>query len=103
MSGLDYAARAAAGAAFLDEHMPGWAGRIDLGTLDMAGCRTCILGQLTGDYCRAADDLAVDLDGALAYGFTRLSGTPYSIWDVLREAWTAEVRKRREPAEAGTR
>jgi hypothetical protein len=36
----------AAGAAFLDERMPGWPERIDLDKLDLSGCWRCVLGQL---------------------------------------------------------
>ena len=44
------AERVAAGAAFLDEHDPGWDRRIDLERLWLGSCANCILGQRHGDY-----------------------------------------------------
>lgn len=34
------------GAAFLDKHYPGWWEHIDLGTLEISSCTTCVLGQV---------------------------------------------------------
>lgn len=99
MSGLDYAARAAAGAAFLDEQMPGWAERIDLAELDMGSCTRCILGQLLGDYACAVEDLGLRGDAKLVLGFNAWHGGS-GPWDKLRTAWADEVGKRREPAQA---
>ena len=99
MSGPDYAARAAEGAAFLDEHVPGWAHRISTEALDMASCWWCVLGQLGGDYRDAVDDFGIEFGQEVALGFTRQSGDGSS-WLRLREAWDGEIRKRREPAQA---
>lgn len=70
------AERVAAGAAFLDEHEPGWDQRIDLGRLDIAAGCSCILGQLHGDYGVGLSDsgvIDVDVPGyhlpEEAYGF----------------------------------
>jgi hypothetical protein len=52
------AGRVAAGAALLDRKVPGWAERIDLGTLSIASCTRCVLGQLDG----AADGCGFDPD-----------------------------------------
>lgn len=35
---------------WLDENHPGWAQRIDLGTLEMSECQDCVIGQAIGDY-----------------------------------------------------
>ena len=48
-------ARAEAGAAFMDEHEPGWADDVDAGLLNMNDARYCVLGQVgvarnVGDY-----------------------------------------------------
>lgn len=40
------AEKIAAGAAFLDEHEPGWVDRIDVDRLDLASMCGCVLGQL---------------------------------------------------------
>jgi hypothetical protein len=42
---ITIAERVAAGAAFLDEHDPGWWQRIDLPTLDLSCESHCVLGQ----------------------------------------------------------
>ena len=100
MSGPDYAARAARGAAFLDGHVPGWAQRVDLDTLDMSNCRYCVLSQVAGNYRDAVQDFDIDSDlDAVALGFLRVSGDGSS-WQRLAEAWAGEIRERREPARA---
>ena len=43
-------ARAAQGAALLDDRDPGWAARIDPGTLALGDGAACVLGQLWGEY-----------------------------------------------------
>lgn len=43
-------ARAARGAALLDDHDPGWTDRIDPGTLALGDGAACVLGQLWGEY-----------------------------------------------------
>jgi hypothetical protein len=48
------AERVAAGAALLDEKLPGWDKDIDLGFLDLASPCRCILGQLHYDEGRPA-------------------------------------------------
>lgn len=53
MSELSIPERVAAGAAWLDEHQPGWVERIDLDALEMRDCMSCILGQLFGGYWEA--------------------------------------------------
>ena len=44
------AERVAAGAAFLDEHEPGWADRVNLKRLYIGSTCNCMLGQLRGEY-----------------------------------------------------
>lgn len=36
------------GAGFLDRHYPGWWQHMNLGTLDIASCQECVLGQVYG-------------------------------------------------------
>jgi hypothetical protein len=45
-------ARAARGAALLDDADPGWAARVDPGALHLGDGQACVLGQLHGDYRR---------------------------------------------------
>lgn len=47
--------RVALGAAWLDQHYPNWVNAIDLDTLDVSNCTSCVLGQVyTG--CIPADE-----------------------------------------------
>lgn len=99
MTSPDYAARAAAGAAFLDERIPGWAARISLDLLDMSNCEWCILGQLGGCYDEAVSDFDLDDEDETGLGFMRPAGESGFAWELLRNAWTAEIATRREPAQ----
>ncbi len=42
------------GARWMDEQAPGWEEKIDPGKLDIASSRSCILGQVCGDFYRAS-------------------------------------------------
>lgn len=55
MKDLTIAERVALGAAFLDKHFTGWWERIDLGTLNIDDCDSCVLGQL---WCTAPQEEA---------------------------------------------
>lgn len=48
----EIAERVAAGAAFLDEHDPGWDQRINVAALDISSCEKCVFGQLRDNYWR---------------------------------------------------
>lgn len=112
MTDNPYAARAAAGAAFLDSRLPGWAGRIERTALDMADCKRCILGQLFGDFFNGARilDISVHEDVDAQFGVNLSSdevnaideSCPHGSWkakeqeafDLLGLAWLAEIDKR---------
>ena len=110
MTGPDYAARAAAGAAFLDEKVPGWASQIDPGRLELSSECDCILGQLEG-YWVMREDFGLELEDAAALGFALQpadvfgdqSAGPFGDqsegWRQLDAAWTAEIKTRREAAD----
>lgn len=49
--------RVQAGAAWLDQHRPGWLDRIDLITLNVEDPECCVLGQEFGDYGDRPDAL----------------------------------------------
>lgn len=93
------AERAAKGAVYLDETLPGWASRVNLADLNMASCYSCVLGQLYGSFHGAAlfEDVA-DADDqdsrATPLGFDREthSGPDYA---ELGDAWRAEILARR--------
>lgn len=79
-----------AGVALLDEKVPEWHGRIDVGTLDIAHWKRCILGQLTGDF---NSDEAAALDGGYPaeHGFL---GDPVT----LNRLWSYVVKQRQAVA-----
>lgn len=56
------------GAARLDVMVPGWAHRVDLGTLDMGNMFRCVLGQLFVSYTEGLDEMFPDaLDADVLY------------------------------------
>lgn len=99
MTGPDYAARAAAGAVFLDEQVPGWAGQVNLATLTLADACGCVLGQLGENYQDTRDDLHLSQDGAVELGFTLGDDESWHDWAQLDAAWAREIVRRREAAE----
>ena len=57
MTQADATARVAKGAKLLDEVRPGWAGRINLDTLQMSSVCNCVLGQQDGTFYRGMQTL----------------------------------------------
>lgn len=92
------AARVARGAALLDEKRPGWAGEIDVGKLDVAECRRCMLGQLFNGY--SIGDLKLfptNNQSAGRHGF--IATICEEEYAVLQTCWLAEIAKRTGGAE----
>lgn len=101
------AARANQGAAYLDGADPGWASRIDPGTLVLADGQACVLGQLHGDYRRGLSRSRVlDLSSAptrfvspvdLGFQASGEGGEEAERLDYafLTRAWREAVRQRR--------
>lgn len=95
--------RAAAGAAYLDHHRPGWSVNIDLDRLNMSDFRTCILGQMYGHYADGRNAIAPtgwdsyddQVCWAKAHGFQ--ARDPWGTWEYieLTDAWSDQVRARR--------
>lgn len=93
--------RVAGGAALLDEQMPGWADRIDLGAFLLANPCKCVIGQLfNGDYASGVsalglrDDsgtLSSALAGERAHGFD--DGDPVTLAALERE-WVTVITER---------
>ena len=94
------------GAAWLDEHEPGWTHYINIGTLDLGHCDQCILGQLqrrkyrhiNGYFGFLRDRQLTDHWSALhgfqlppLLAFWRSTDSELS---ALRDAWIASIRKR---------
>lgn len=101
VNGPDYAARAAAGAEYLDGQMPGWAEQIELATLELSSECRCVLGQLSdGDgYTGLRDDLHLSVDAAVELGFALDPDADWEEWAGLDAAWAREIVSRREAAE----
>jgi len=102
------AERVARGAALLDEKVPGWAGRISLGELDLSSCTFCVLGQLFAvdafvepdwdsgyDLGRRVLDLEDDDD---LHGFDRYYVEP---WSELNAEWRRVITERTARVLAG--
>ncbi len=109
------------GAAYLDDVDPGWHRRVHAGTLELASGRSCVLGQLHGDFrvglLRAR---LLDLSSApraslspATFGFRCVAGVAGHVqardYHLLNRAWRAAIRRRqcrdrpaqRPPAPAG--
>lgn len=96
---------AAYGAAYLDEHRPGWAMGISLVDLDMADECRCVGGQLDGSFgefmARAWPRRVITLRlyQAERYGFTVAGpfdspADEHSAWGELQRDWIREVVRR---------
>jgi hypothetical protein len=102
VNGPDYAARAAAGAEFLDGQVPGWAGRVELAVLALHDHCKCVLGQLGGDYFDMRDDLHLSPADTERLGFSLSAGGSWPGWAELDAAWAREIVTRREAATVTT-
>lgn len=78
MSGVDYAARVAKGAALLDGKRAGWEHQIDLETLEIRDGAACVTAQLSGkaDWAVGMQQLDLGLSSYIAHGF---NATPCSV------------------------
>lgn len=107
-------ARVEQGAKVLDELVPGWYNRIALNILDLSSCYRCALGQLFGDFHKGTPYLmvhvknrpeipiptglpAVDLGFDIESGHS-VTGVASDDFNMMTEAWTLEVEKRRANA-----
>ena len=99
-------ARAARGAEILDDRDPGWADRIDPGSLALGDGAACVLGQLWGEYRRGLGRARVlDLSSAptrfvspVDLGFQAVGDLGDAAEDLdyalLTRAWRDEVARR---------
>lgn len=98
--------RVAAGAAWLDQHRPGWPLRIDLITLDVRYPEYCVLGQEFDDFDDRPHAL-LDLYVAEVHGFYVQPWRGRNLADVMDEyrvltrEWRALIEARRARAAAG--
>lgn len=100
------AERVSRGASMLDRQMPGWAERINVGTLKIEGCTDCILGQVYGEFGKGAFQLLYDpttpcdLYGlAIEYGFGADCQTPGPAmgYENLQDTWIEAIADRVAP------
>lgn len=81
------------GAAFLDEHHPGWAAKIDVKKLCLQDCSQCVLGQVYGDYDDGLTELNIRTS-PINMGFNTSDGD--ADWDLLQRHWEREIRSRQQ-------
>lgn len=98
---MDVATPAEYGAAYLDEHDPGWAHRIDLSKLDLRHPTQCILGQLYSKRQTSGYSVYHSLKGQewlFRLGFDVDEDAPTSdMWDrfaILTAEWSGLVKCR---------
>ena len=84
--------RVARGAALLDEKMPGWYKRIDLGSLHMSSCHACILGQLYTEYSLGVAALDINSYQKIDNGFNDDQIISYA---ALAKEWRRVIEARR--------
>lgn len=99
--------RAARGAAYLDETDPGWPARLDPEALALHHGRSCVLGQLHGDFRQGLGRAAIlPVSSAPRAGLSPVSLGFLAVQDVppewqardyawLDQAWREEVIRRR--------
>lgn len=69
------------GVELLDEEAPGWRDKIDLPSLHLMNCNSCVLGQVFGDFETGCNELGLTWYEAKEYGFVLDSDAPH------RYAW----------------
>lgn len=93
--------RVESGAAWLDEHRPGWVDRINLDRLIMSSKCGCILGQVDGDYFETIKAFNVDAEraeeAAVLLGFQASHEGTYGYGE-LEDAWRDHITARRAAA-----
>lgn len=106
---MDYTDRILRGAAYLDEHHPGWIERTHPDELDLFDTKNCILGQATdAGFYRIVD--SVGDEWAEARGFMLSledegadpASDYFDAWDALTEDWRLYIAERRARGTAAT-
>jgi hypothetical protein len=102
---MAYEEQVAAGAAYLDQKVPGWEASVNLEKLDMADCKRCIVGQTICEYYTWQNDYDMYDDKSAALGFDVYWPEGYSRewlteqYVKLEETWVNLLKER---ANAGT-
>lgn len=81
------------GAAFLDEHVPGWRESVDPVALNIASAEHCVVGQVSGCFAKGAKSLGLsvgefDIDRLRRFGFYWYLGESIT---ALNAAWRREL------------
>jgi hypothetical protein len=86
MTEINWAERAARGAALLDEKRPGWVAEVDLPGLELSSENVCVLGQVFGGFATGIEllDLAYVRDQA-EHGFNMTCLEAVFIQETYRE------------------
>lgn len=93
----DIAEAAARGAAYFDEHEPGWFERIDAANLELSDPCGCIVGQLYGNFHSDVGRVG-SLRDAHEFGLILEDESDEdapSKWETLTAAWRDEIARRR--------
>lgn len=88
----------AEGVALLDKYDSDWWKHINLDTLDMRGCYSCILGQLFGSYVVGREALGIECCEGDLYGFDSLG--PDQDFEKLQALWVEIIEARRATSKA---
>jgi hypothetical protein len=95
------------GARFLDETNPTWYRHVDPDTLELADGKSCVLGQLHGEFRMGLQrGHLINMSSApraslspVSYGFKCVSGVPEAVQDrdyrYLNDAWREAIQARR--------
>ena len=86
--------RVRAGIAFLNAVKPNWKKKIDLDRLDLSSDRTCVIGEVYGDYGDGMEKLGIGAlsDSAIALGFKE-DGVFDKNYPLLTKIWKQELKK----------
>jgi len=105
MSTFDLNKRALKGAKLLDEALPGWASKVDLGILNMSVGGACVLGQCFEGFTMGAHRLRMVMRWSnvdtVRYGFnldflSSPTNSKSDDWNELRDAWVPLIEQRQQ-------
>lgn len=93
--------RVVKGATLLDEMEPGWYQKIDLVTLNLRNCFSCVIGQVYGEYTennltRLGLDFSRDTDFGFDVSYDDDVPAQDSCYYTLTSLWKNEILQRRE-------
>lgn len=88
---VDLAERVHKGSMLLDEKLPDWFMRIDMGILQMHRSDRCICGQAYGSYPMGREALGIPEGGGEEYGIQASN----ELYPELEELWIREIELRK--------